>query len=306
MTSESNLKTEARDTMDSAQIVELAHRPGHAPGARAIGLQWLESGKISTQDAERILKLQKDEGLRFGEAAMKLGLASEADIQQVLARQFDYPYLAGGEGGFSASLEAAYQPFSARVESLRALRSQLMLRWFGEGNKASIVVGAHEHDASGEITANLGIVFSQLGERTLIVDANLRRPSLHGYFNMANGLGLSDILADRADAGAIRRIPHFVDLSLLQAGTQAPNPAELLGKGKMGELMASLSGQYDVILVDTPPASQAADFQVVGARAGGSLITVRKHRTRVHEVAHIKHMLGTAGAQVLGAVVDER
>jgi chain length determinant protein tyrosine kinase EpsG len=272
--------------------------------AKTIGLMLLESGKISAQDVERVLKLQKEQNLRFGEAAVKLGLVQEADIQQALARQFDYPYLSPGEGGFSQELVAAYQPFSPQVESLRALRSQLMLRWFDDERRTLALTGAHPGDGTSHLAANLGIVFSQLGERTLLIDANLRSPRLHTYFNLDNRAGLSDILAERATLAALTRIPQFVDLSVLTAGTQPPNPAELLARNNLGELIALLTRHYDVILIDTPPAAQSADFQVVSAKAGGALITVRKNRTRLNEVAAIKDMLAAAGAQVVGAVIN--
>jgi chain length determinant protein tyrosine kinase EpsG len=291
--------------MDIVSIADLASsREGARPFSKSMGLQLVESGKISAEDAERVLQLQKEQNLRFGAAAVQLGLVTEADILQVLARQFDYAYL-GVEGGFSEQLVAAYQPFSPQVERLRALRSQLMLRWFAKGRKTMIMVGAELGDGTSYLTANLGVVFSQLGERTLLIDASLRRPSLHTYFQLGNHLGLSDILAERAGLNAIIRIPHLLDLSLLPAGTLAPNPSELLARGKMAELMDTLSGHYDVILIDTSPAADSADFQVMGARVGGALVAVRKNHTRLNEVGIIKDMLATAGVEIVGAVINE-
>lgn len=113
-------------------------------GDSSIGGLLLESGKISPENAERVLRMQKELGIRFGEAAQRLGLVTEADIQQVLARQFDYPYLQAGQGDFSDKLVAAYQPFSAQVETLRAVRSQLMLRWFARGHKALVVMSVNQ------------------------------------------------------------------------------------------------------------------------------------------------------------------
>lgn len=269
-----------------------------------IGRILLEQGKLNGQDAERVLRLQKEKNLRFGQAAIELGLVSEADMQQALARQFDYPYLNPGEDNYSADLVAAYDPFSSQVEALRALRSQLMLRWFS-GNKALTVVGVNPGDGASYLTANLAVVFSQLGERTLLIDANLRSPQVSGLFNLNNRMGLSDVLAERADLSAVTRIPAFVDLSVLPAGTQAPNPAELLARANLGELLGLLAGSYDVILIDTPPASLAADFQAVAARTRGAVIAVRKNHTRLNQVAGIKAMLAAAGAEAVGAVLND-
>ena len=95
-----------------------------------------------------------------------------------------------------------------------------------------------------------------------MIDANLRTPQLHTYLNLDNKAGLSDILAERATLAALTRIPQFVvDLSVLTAGTQPPNPTELLARSNLGDLIAQLSRHYDVILIDTPPAEQSADFQ---------------------------------------------
>lgn len=289
--------------MNTSPLVERI-QDGTPSSSKTIGLMLLESGKINAQDAERVIKLQKEENLRFGEAAVKLGLVQQDDIQHMLARQFDYPYLSPGEGGFSKDLVAAYHPFSPQVESLRALRSQLMLRWFDDKRRVLTLTGANPGDGTSYLAANLGIVFSQLGERTLLIDANLRTPQLHTYFNLDNKTGLSDILADRATLAALTRIPQFVDLSVLTAGTQPPNPAELLARSNLGDLIALLSRHYDVILIDTPPAEQSADFQTVSANVGGALISVRKNRTRLNEVAAIKDMLAAAGAEVVGAVIN--
>ena len=265
----------------------------------------LEQGKLTAQDAERVLRLQKEQNLRFGEAAIQLGLISQADMQQALARQFDYPYLAAGEGGYSSALVAAYAPFSPQVESLRALRSQLMLRWFTIGHKALAMVGTNAGDGASYLAANLAVVFSQLGERTLLIDTNLRSPGVSTLFNLAGRMGLSDVLADRTDLSCVVRIPAFVDLSVLPAGTLPPNPAELLSRTSLVEMLAALGESYDVILMDTPPASESADFQTVAARAKGAVVTVRKNHTRLNDVAGVKAMLSAAGAEVVGAVVNE-
>ena len=270
-----------------------------------IGRILLDQGKLSAQDAERVLRLQKEKNLRFGDAASQLGLITEADIQQALARQFDYPYLTAGEGGYSHELVAAYNPFSPQVEGLRALRSQLMLRWFALGNNALTMVGTNPGDGSSYLAANLAVVFSQLGERTLLIDANLRTPGVSGLFNLGKGMGLSDLLADRAGLEAVVRIPAFVDLSVLPAGTLPPNPAELLSRGNLANLLETLASSYDVILLDTPAASVASDFQIAAARTRGAVIAVRKNHTRLNHVAGIKAMISAAGAEVVGAVVNE-
>ncbi len=275
------------------------------PREASIGRLLLDMGKIKPEDAERILRLQKDEGLRFGDAAQKLGLVDENDIRQALSLQFDYPYLQPGQGNFDPELVAAYQPFSAQVEGLRALRSQLMLRWFSEGYKALALVSANAGEGCSHLAANLAVVFSQLGEHTLLVDANLREPRQHKIFNLGESRGLSDILAGRADMGVITRVESFVDLSVLGAGTIPPNPQELLGRASFTDFMNQAIGSYDVIIVDTAPAAYTSDAQSTAARCGGALLVSRLNHTRLAELAQVREQIAVTGARVVGAVVNE-
>lgn len=272
-------------------------------GDSSIGALLLASGKITPENAERVLRMQKELGIRFGEAALRLGLISEADIQQVLARQFDYPYLQEGEGKFASELVAAYQPFSPQMETLRAVRSQLMLRWFSLGRKALVVASVDSGDGASLFAANLAVVFSQLGESTLLVDANLRKPRQHEIFALEERQGLSDVLAGRAGQDAISVIDSFVDLSVLGAGTLPPNPQELLSRPAFGALNTQLEERYDVVLYDVASVSSGSDAFVMGARVGGVLLVVRKNKTRLADIDAMREQLQRSGSEVVGSVL---
>ncbi|PHV48038.1 chain length determinant protein tyrosine kinase EpsG [Janthinobacterium sp. BJB301] len=269
----------------------------------SIGSLLLASGKITPESAERVLRMQKELGIRFGEAAQRLGLVTEADIQQVLARQFDYPYLQQGEGKYSDKLIAAYQPFSPQVETLRAIRSQLMLRWMALGRKSLVVVGVNDGDGASLFAANLAVVFSQLGEQTLLVDANLRNPSQHEVFGLDARQGLSDILAGRAERDVITRIESFVDLSVLGAGTLPPNPQELLSRPAFSALRTELESSYDVVLYDSAAFSLGSDALALAARTGGVLLVARKNHTPVADINAMTEQMLHSGAQVVGSVL---
>lgn len=269
----------------------------------SIGRVLLDMGKIKPEDAERILRQQKEKGLRFGEAAKSLGLITDADIEQVLARQFDYPYLQPGEGNFAKELFAAYQPFSPQVETLRAIRSQLMLRWFASGRKTLAIASVNPGEGASLFTANLAVVFSQLGEQTLLVDANLRTPRQHQIFNLPGKQGLSDILAGRANLDAIAKIDSFVDLSVLQAGTLPPNPQELLSRGAFDDLTANLAAQFDAVLFDMSAFSAGADALAIAVRAGGVLLVARKNVTSLADISTVAEQLARVGAEVVGSVM---
>ena len=270
-----------------------------------IGKLLLDLGKIKPEDAERIIRLQKAENIKFGDAAQRLGLISESDIKQVLALQFDYPYLQPNTGDFSKNLVAAYQPFSPQVEALRALRSQLIIRWFNEGNKALTVISPTTADGSSNLAANLAIVFSQLGEQTLLIDANLRNPFQHKLFNLTEQKGLSDILVGRAGIDVLTKIETFVDLTVLGSGTVPPNPQELLTRPSFNEFMNWAKNTYDVVIVDAPAANETSDSQTIAWRCGGALLVSRLNQTRVEDLKNIKDQLTVNGVQIVGAVIND-
>ena len=277
--------------------------PGKADSS--IGALLLESGKITPENAENIIRLQKELNIRFGEAAIRLGFVNIADIQQILAQQFDYPYLQKGEEKFSSFLVAAYEPFNAQVETLRAIRSQLMLRWISRGCKAMVILGIEPGDGTSLFTANLGVVFSQLGEHTLLVDANLRSPNQHDIFDIQERRGLSDVLAGRAEADVISKINSFVDLSVLTAGTLAPNPQELLSRASFRNLNNQLEARYDVVLYDSTAFNVGTDALAIAAVAGGVVLVARKNKTALKDIDNLVEKIKSVNAEVIGTVLLE-
>lgn len=278
-----------------------------APGReRAIGAILVDAGRLSAEDAERILRQQKERGLRFGDAAIALRILKTEDIQFALSRQFDYPYLIPGESSVSREVIAAYEPFGSHVEGLRALRSQLMLRWFtgAPRRKALAIASAQRGEGRSYLAANLAVVFSQLGERTLLIDADLRNPRQHEIFGVNQKAGLSGLLCGRGDGDAVERIPAFVDLSVLTAGAMPPNPLELLGRSAFASLLDSLADAYDVIIVDTPAAASGADVQTISARAGAALLLARNNRTALADIQDLSAALTDASATVVGSVLN--
>ena len=279
-----------------------------APAKRAmmIGEILLAGQKISQDQIEKVLELQKTSDLRFGEIAIRQGFVRRDDIDQALAIQFGY---SSGEmhPGVPATLTAAVTPTAPFAEALRSLRSQLMMRWFDgtPGQTTLAITSVDRGDGKSFIAANLGVVFSQLGERTLIIDADLRHSTQHKQFGLRNGMGLSGVLSGRAGFEEIAQIEHFPKLAVLPSGPQPPNPLELLGREEFGLLLNELSSQFDVILIDTPSAQQSADAQVIAQRARGVLIIGRKDHTKSTEIAQLAGILSGSGATVLGTTLNE-
>lgn len=273
---------------------------------RRIGSILAAQGKLGPQDIERVLQLQQSQGSRFGEAALRVGLITKEDLQSALAKQYDFPHLLPGTGGISNEIIVAYEPFHPRAEELRALRTQLSIRWSNAGVRHRVLAIASPGPGEGRsyVAANLAAVFSQLGERTLLIDADLRAPRQHRIFDVPDRIGLSAVLAGRADRSAVVPVPQFGTLSLLPAGARPPNPQELLSRRALAGLLQELRTEFDVIFIDTPPATRYADAQSVAFQAGSAMVLARKDRTRLADTAGVVRQLSDTGARIVGTVLN--
>jgi chain length determinant protein tyrosine kinase EpsG len=292
----------------SSSIEPIQSGKGQTAGnGRSIGVILVDTGRLSVKDAEKVLRLQKDQGRRFGDAAIDLGLVTQDDIRFALSQQFDYPYLPDGDTSLSDELVAAYKPFSPAVEKLRTLRSQLMLRWFNaeRQNNALTIMSPSNKEGRSFIAANLSIVFSQLGERTLLIDADLRAPRQHELFKLDANAGLSGMLASRIGPEAVVRVPTLLGLSVLPAGAIPPNPQELLGRPGFTLLLESLIRDFDVVIIDTPAASEHDEAQLIATRAGAALMLARTNISSIPEVTQLARSLQQNGAMVVGSVLND-
>ena len=261
-------------------------------------------GTLSEQDIKAILAAQRDGGERFGEVASRLGLASEQDVRRALARQIEFPVLKPGDSDLSPELVTAYQPYSKRAEELRTLRSDLMLRWFGRSNRVLAVIEPRSGNGCSSLAANLAVTFAQLGERTLLIDANLRAPLQHLLFGIEPRYGLVDCIKGEDLENALAKVPGIGCLSVLCAGEPPPNPQELLGRVSFGYLMETAPVKYDVVIVDTPPIRECADAQLIASRARGAILAIKRHSVRLDDVLRAKAQLESAEVSLLGAVID--
>ena len=274
--------------------------------ARAMGVILVDADRLLPPQAEQILDFQQEHRIRFGDAGRMLGLLTDDDVNFALSVQFGYPYLTR-ESSLSRELVAAWLPGSRQVEQLRALRSQLMLRWFSTAEKRTglAIVSSGPKEGRSYIAANLAIVFSQLGERTLLIDADMRAPRQHTLFNVGKSLGLSGMLAGRAGPEAVVGISALQDLSILPAGAIPPNPQELLGRNEFAKLLLSLGESFDTIIIDTPAASECADAHTVAVRAGAALLVARQHTSSMPQMARLTNSLREFGVTLVGSVLND-
>jgi chain length determinant protein tyrosine kinase EpsG len=289
-----------------------AERPGKRPNAsadrgRAIGSILVEQGRLNAQDVEDIQKFANTHGVRFGEAAVQLKRITEHDIESAIAQQFNYPVLArGGEGGVADDVIAAYMPQSEAVEPLRALRSQLILRWFNTANRRVLAITSAERgEGRSWLAANLATMFAQLGERTLLIDADMRHPRQHRIFNIDNSVGLSALLTGRAGREIARRIHPQLRLFVLPAGIIPPNPQELLARPVFDVILDHFASQFSLVILDTPATWETADAQILAANAGNALMVARRNQTRQSKLLAAMEMLTDTGVNVIGSVINE-
>jgi receptor protein-tyrosine kinase len=278
-------------------------------GRGSIGEILVASGRLSTENAALVAAQQRQHKQPFGDAAIALKLATREDVDFALAQQFDYAYLQERDQTLSPQLVAAYQPFSRVGENLRAVRSQIMLRWFSNNplHKVLAVVSPGQGDGRSFIAANLAVVFSQQGERTLLIDADLRSPAGQGQaalFKLGAGLGLSSILAGRAGLEIVQAVPGLPGLSVLRAGAIPPNPQELLGRLAFMQMLSAASQEFDVVLIDTPCGADYADADIISSRAGAALMVARKNQSATPGIKQLAQRLQQCDVALLGSVLN--
>jgi chain length determinant protein tyrosine kinase EpsG len=292
------------------KVLSIDSQRALARSERPIGAILVEEGKLSAREIERVLDVQRAHGVRFGEAAVRLGLVTDEEVRYALAKQYDFPHLKAGKTGAvhaSRELVAAFAPFHPRTEELRALRTQLLIRWYNreQGRNALVVTSPHSGEGRSYLAANLAIVFSQLGARVLLVDADLRKPRQAQIFGLPPGHGLSTILSGRGEHQATFPVVGLSRLSVLPAGPLPPNPQELLSRPAFAALVKDLQAVHDVVILDTPPAARYADAQGITFRAGDALVVTRKNHTSVEDTSKVIRELAATGARVVGTVIND-
>lgn len=262
---------------------------------------------LSDEQIERILAYQRRSGLRFGEAAVALRLADREDVLEALSRQFQYtPAFAGRER--SSELLAAVDPFGDQADAFRELRSRLLVEVLDEDSRRALaVLSSDVGDGKTYLAANLAVSFSQLGENTLLIDADLHTPRLHQLLGVQqNGAGLSSVLAGFVSPGAlVHEVAGLPNLYLAPAGALPPNPPELLQRPAFERLMRKMRQEFDHVVVDTPAGTRGADARVVAARCGAALVVARKGRSRMAALEGLLAALGRGPARMAGLVMNE-
>lgn len=302
-------KTPEAPMKDSARQPGNAGRQDQLPapaGGDRVGEILVALGRLDEQQLAHVLERQTGDARRFGELAQVLGYVTQADVERALARQrapddevlVDFP---------RSGAQCLMDPGELASEALVAVRSQLVHRWFGDEpeQRALAVVSTDHGDGRSYVCSRLARLFADLDEDTLLIDADLRRPSLHRIFGADNAVGLSTFLQGSIAQAPVRAVPGIPFLHLLTAGPAVEHPHRLIARNEFGRLLEQLAPQFRAIFIDTPPAAAGADAITIALRASGALLVVRKHTARAADQRAFAQRLTDSTVEIVGAVINE-
>src|SRR5579863_8165448 len=205
----------------------------------------------------------------------------------------------------SVELITHVRPQSQMAESYRALRTSLLLSHLGAPPKVIMVTSALPQEGKSTTSINCAVVLAQKGVRVLLVDCDLRRPSIHKTLGMGPRSGLSNVLTGSATLKqAITVAPTLPNLDVLPAGTPPPNPAELLASPNMRDVLEELRQQYDHIVLDTPPTLSVTDAVVLSPRADAIVLVIRSGSTTKQALRRSRDILMQVNARVSGVLLN--
>jgi len=283
-------------------------------------------GRLTPEGATRIHQAMRTMGLGFGDAAIQLGLVTPEQLADATQAAGQLPpksaegifeeaiHRMSGNRGLPVkyvgmvkagpSLMLMHSPDNAFSEQIRALRTELMLL-NGASRSGNLIVALSPCRGEGrtQLCAELAIAFSQLGQRTLLVDADLRRPRVHTLFESDNVIGLGQALTS-GGVPQLLGVEKLQHLSVLTAGSSVPNPLELLTNGHFQRQMSDWRKKYSMIIVDTPPITEFADGLAIAAFAEQVVIVGRSGSTPHQNMKEMLRRMGNTQSRVVGAVIN--
>jgi receptor protein-tyrosine kinase len=280
---------------------------------------------LTADKLDKIYALMQPTDLSFKDAALRLGFVTREDITAALDRAQSSRTEDGGlietairrissdrrivlRHGDSVKpgkeLILAHDPYNPRSERIRALRTELLLL-NDEKSGANIVPVLSPSPAEGRsiLAAELAISFAQLGRRTLLIDADMRKPRQHELFGSNNESGLSRAISI-GEKSLFHPVIGLPLMHVFTAGPIPPNPLELLSDGRFQKLLSEWRNSYEFIVIDTPPISQFADGLAVATLAARALLVSRTQHTSFKDTRSMLRRLETTQSQILGAVLN--
>ena len=195
------------------------------------------------------------------------------------------------------------KPKSIAAEAYRTLRTNIQYSSFDEEIRTIVITSSEPGEGKSTTAGNIAISFAQASKKTVIIDCDLRKPSLHKKFKISNIGGLSDILIGKEKIDDV--VHHFNDeLDIITSGKLPPNPAEMLGSRTMERLLIALKERYDIIILDTAPLQAVTDAQILSTKSDGIILVVRAHAIKRESVIQAKGLIEKVGGKILGTVLN--
>lgn len=195
-------------------------------------------------------------------------------------------------------------PKSISAEAYRSLRTSIKFSSVDKPIKTIVVTSSIPGEGKSTISGNLAITLSQSGARVLLIDCDLRKPSIHKKFRVLNDLGLTDILVDKCSLkDVIKKIDEY--LFMITAGTIPPNPSEIVGSNSMEDLIKELSLSFDYIVMDTPPVIPVTDPLLLAAKSDATIIVVRARKTKEKIIRQAYDELIKVNSNIIGSILND-
>lgn len=201
-------------------------------------------------------------------------------------------------------LIARANPKSIVSEQFRTLRTNVNFSMPDHELRTLLFTSASPGEGKSTVAANTAVVFAQEGKKVLLIDADMRKPTVHYTFHMTNTLGLSNLLTRQATLFEATKISDVDNLDVVTCGPIPPNPAELLGSKTMGKLIEEMKEHYDVIIFDAPPVLSVTDGQILSNQCEGTILVLSAGQTEKESISKAKDALDSAQANIIGAVLN--
>ena len=196
------------------------------------------------------------------------------------------------------------KPNSIEAESYRTLRTNIQYSSIDKEIKSIVVTSADPQDGKSTISGNLALSFAQNGKKVIIIDCDLRRPSIHKKFNLSNLYGLSEVLIGKETLdNAIQE--YKTNIHVLPSGKIPPNSAEMISSISMNNLLEELKIKYDIVIIDSPPLGTFSDGQILSTKVDGTILVVKAGESKIEAVKEAKNLLNIVGANIIGVVINK-
>jgi succinoglycan biosynthesis transport protein ExoP len=203
-----------------------------------------------------------------------------------------------------SELVVHYQPSSSVAEAARAIRTSLRFSSPDKPNRCLLVTSAGPSDGKTTVACCIAISMAQAGQRTLLLDCDLRRPRLHKIFGASCEGGTTDTIIDPSLLESVVQTTPVPNLFILPAGPYAPNPADLINSERFGDFLNAVRSHFDMVLIDSPPILPVTDAAILSTRVDGTILIVRSGRTDKLALAKAVRTLGDVGGRIVGAILN--